>query len=95
MSDGLLPDDEAPIGRVTTYKEPSWTYRANLTLTDAFREFVQRYGEGDDVGEAGTGGYTGSTGKKRRSRAIPLLQNIELQSSEITEDDADDPGEGG
>ncbi|CCE31947.1 uncharacterized protein CPUR_05804 [Claviceps purpurea 20.1] len=77
------------------YKEPSWTYRANLTLTDAFREFVQRYGEGDDVGEAGTGGYTGSTGKKRRGRAIPLLQNIELQSSEITEDDADDPGEGG
>ncbi|KAG5964012.1 hypothetical protein E4U56_002515 [Claviceps arundinis] len=67
------------------------TYCANLTLTDAFREFVKKYGEGDDVGEAGTGGYTGSTGKKRKRRAVSLIQNIELKSSGITEDNADDP----
>ncbi|CCE34682.1 uncharacterized protein CPUR_08618 [Claviceps purpurea 20.1] len=114
MSDGLLPDDEAPMYAVERilragswkgtrgmlvkwagYKEPSWTYRANLTLTDAFRDFIKKYGEGDDVGEAGTGGYTGSTGKKRKGRAIPLLQSVELQSLEIAGDDADDPGEGG
>ncbi|CCE34913.1 uncharacterized protein CPUR_08852 [Claviceps purpurea 20.1] len=87
------------------YKEPSWTHRANLTLTDAFREFVKKYGEGDDVGEAGTGGYTGSTGKKRKGAALPLIQNVEIESSEMqiveletsenTEDDTDGPGEGG
>ncbi|KAG6135423.1 hypothetical protein E4U28_005393, partial [Claviceps purpurea] len=67
--------------------------------------FVKKYGEGDDVGEAGTGGYTGSTGKKRKGAALPLTQNVEIESSEIqnvelesseyTEDDADEPGEGG
>ena len=45
------------------YREPTWTWRANLTLTDAFKDFVKKYGEGDDVGEAGTGSYTGATGE--------------------------------
>ncbi|KAG6126410.1 hypothetical protein E4U12_006553 [Claviceps purpurea] len=86
MSDGLLPDDEAPMYAVERIlRAGPWK---------GTRGMLVKYGEGDDVGEAGTGGYTGSTGKKRKGRAIPLLQNIELQSSEITEDDADDPGEG-
>ncbi|CCE31587.1 uncharacterized protein CPUR_05440 [Claviceps purpurea 20.1] len=107
MSDGLLPDDEAPMYAVERilragpwkgtrgmlvkwagYKEPSWTHRANLTLTDAFREFVKKYGEGDDVGEAGTGGYTGSTGRKRKGKTSSRI-------TEVLEDDADDPGERG
>jgi hypothetical protein len=50
------------------YREPTWTWRANLTLTDAFKDFVKKYGEGDDVGEARTGGYTGTTGKVNKGK---------------------------
>ncbi|CCE29272.1 uncharacterized protein CPUR_02965 [Claviceps purpurea 20.1] len=51
MSDGLLPDDEAPMYAV----ERIFARRAME------RDPRHKYGEGDDVGEAGTGGYTGST----------------------------------
>jgi hypothetical protein len=45
------------------YREPTWMWRANLTLTDTFKDFVKKYGEDDDMGEAGTWGYTGATAK--------------------------------
>jgi hypothetical protein len=50
------------------YREPTWIWRANLTLTDAFKDFVKKYGEGDDVGEVGTGSYTGTTGKVNKGK---------------------------
>ena len=52
----------------TGFVEPTWEFRANLTLTDAFKTFVAKYGEGDDVGEDGIGAYTGSKGKIRKLR---------------------------
>ncbi|KAI0998101.1 hypothetical protein K3495_g10089 [Podosphaera aphanis] len=50
------------------YKETSWEPRENLVLTDAFRDFIQQYGEGDNVGDADTGSYTGSRGKNKNKR---------------------------
>ncbi|KAG5954955.1 hypothetical protein E4U58_007390, partial [Claviceps cyperi] len=42
-----------------------------------------------------TGSYTGSTGKKRKRKTIPRIQYAELMSPGSTEEDDDDPGEGG
>ena len=50
------------------YKETTWEPRENLVLTDAFKRFIGKYGDGDDVGDSNVGSYTGSRSKKR-----PLL----------------------
>ncbi|KAI1005865.1 hypothetical protein K3495_g2348 [Podosphaera aphanis] len=49
------------------YKETSWEPRENLVLTDAFKSFIEQYGDGDNVGNPNTGSYTGSRGKKKPS----------------------------
>ena len=55
------------------YKETSWEPRENLILTDAFKSFIEQYGDGDNVGDPNTGSYTGSRGKKK-----PSLQNKKI-----------------
>lgn len=59
----------------TGYSEPTWTWRENLVLTDAFRDFVAKYGDGDEVGEE-AGAHTGSTGKTRTSRGKNLKPSL-------------------
>ncbi|KAI0998741.1 hypothetical protein K3495_g9456 [Podosphaera aphanis] len=49
------------------YKETSWELRENLVLTDAFKTFIEQYGDGDNVGDPNSGSYTGSRGKKKPS----------------------------
>ncbi|KAI0999184.1 hypothetical protein K3495_g9011 [Podosphaera aphanis] len=50
------------------YKEPTWEPRENLILTDAFKQFIKTYGEGDSVGDPKTGSYTGSRGKVKKKK---------------------------
>lgn len=49
----------------TGYKETIWEPRENSVLTNAFKDFIKLYGEGDNVGHPNTGSYTGSRGKRK------------------------------
>jgi hypothetical protein len=50
------------------YREPIWTWRAHLTLTAVFKDFVKKYGEGDDIDAARTSSYTGTIGKVNKGK---------------------------
>lgn len=52
----------------TDYKETTWEPRENLILTDAFKDFVEKYGGEDNVGEPDTGGCTGTRRKQKNKR---------------------------
>ncbi len=58
----------------TDYKETTWEPRENLVLTDAFKNFVKQYGEGDNIGEENTDSYTGARGKKKKKN-LPKYPN--------------------
>lgn len=49
------------------FAEPTWEHRENLKLTDAFKEFVKQYGEGDKVGLE-QGMFTGRVLRNRTKR---------------------------
>ncbi|KAI1001021.1 hypothetical protein K3495_g7178 [Podosphaera aphanis] len=49
------------------FAEPTWEPRQNLKLTDAYKEFVKQYGDGDKVGLQ-LGIFTGRTLKNRPMR---------------------------
>lgn len=49
------------------FAEPTWEPRQNLKLTDAYKEFVKQYGDGDKVGLQ-LGMFTGRTLRNRTMR---------------------------